>query len=179
MIIYKNAKLDKKILIDWKKSWYMWGSIGVGKTHNAYAFVMATNEKTRELQKKNEVKHIWQGYYYLEFINFAEICNKLRNMPMDSFDGLVKTRTQQEERIIRGKFLIIDDLAAEKRSDYTHDLLMRLVEHRYSNALYTGFTSNLSMGKLPYDARIISRVAGIVGKNKFEIIGKDRRITQE
>jgi len=51
-----------------------------------------------------------------------------------------------------------------------------LVEFRYSNDLYTGFTSNISIGKLPYDARIVSRIAGIVSDNKFEILGKDRRI---
>lgn len=176
MRIYQNAKLDKSIPIDWEKSFYLSGGVGTGKTHNVYAFMLETNRKTQEKKEEDEAKLIWTGYNWITFFNFAGLCDTLRNAPLDSFDGTVKTRTEMEMSVIKKGYLILDDLGAEKRSDYSDDFLMRLVEYRYSNDLYTGFTSNLSLGNLPYDSRIISRIAGIVGKNKHEIKGKDRRI---
>jgi DNA replication protein DnaC len=112
----------------------------------------------------------------LTFVNFAIICDRLRNTPFETDIFVSDNRSEKEQSLMNKHKLIIDDLGAEKRSDYSDDLLMRLVEHRYSAGLYTGFTSNISLGSLPYDARIISRIVGMVDKNKFEITGKDHRV---
>lgn len=176
MRIYKNVKLDKSIAIDWNKSWYLYGEVGRGKTHNAYAVVKETNNFLREQQVKDEECGKFFEYPFVVFINFADVCDKLRNMSLYVNDPFTQTRADAESNIIRKPKLIIDDLGAEKRSDYSDDFLMRLVEYRYSNDLQTGFTSNLSLGKLPYDARIVSRIVGMVKDNKYKILGKDRRI---
>jgi len=176
MNIYENAKLDHSIKLDFDKSWYLLGKVGTGKTHNAYAYYLETNKKTKEIKLENEAKFIFKNYDWIVFYNFATLCDELRNTQFESFNGIEKSRTEKEEAIIKTKYLILDDLGSEKRSDYSDDFLIRLVEFRYSNDLYTGFTSNISIGKLPYDARIVSRIAGIVSDNKFEILGKDRRI---
>ena len=175
MKIYKDAIVNLG-MVDFAKSWYLWGKVGVGKTHNAYGYVQLNNDVLRHKQKEDEKHEKFCDYPFLTFINWAIICERLRNTPIMTDVFISDNRGEKEDSLMNKKKLIIDDLAAEKRSDYTDDLLMRLVEHRYSNALYTGFTSNISMGKLPYDARIVSRIVGIVGKNKFEIIGKDRRV---
>ena len=176
MNIYENAKLDTLIKLDFNESWYLSGGIGTGKTHNAYAYYLETNKKTKEIKLENEAKFIFKNYDWIVFYNFATLCDELRNTQFESFNGIEKSRTEKEEAIIKTKYLILDDLGSEKRSDYSDDFLIRLVEFRYSNDLYTGFTSNISIGKLPYDARIVSRIAGIVSDNKFCITGKDRRI---
>ena len=176
MKIYKNAKLDESIKLNWNKSFYLWGAVGIGKTHNAYALVVKTNKFLRASQVKDEAEHKFYDYPFMTFVNFANICDKLRNAPMEADIFAEDSRSGLEYKMLHKTRLVIDDIGAEKRSDYSDDFLMRLVEYRYSNDLYTGFTSNLSMGNLPYDSRIISRIAGIVGKNKFKITGKDRRL---
>ena len=178
MKIYKNAKLDKSIKLDWDKSFYLWGKVGIGKTHNAYALVIETNTYLRNRQDNDETANLFYDYPFMTFVNFADICDRLRNAPIEADIFAEDSRSGLEYKMLHKKRLIIDDIAAEKRSDYSNDFLMRLVEYRYSNNLYTGFTSNLAIGKLPYEARIVSRIAGIVGNNKFEIKGKDLRLTQ-
>ena len=178
MKIYEKAELSTSIKLDWENSWYLWGSIGSGKTHNCYGLLHKWNNALMKLQEKNEKSGIYGGYPWLRLDNWAIKTDELRNTPLDLDIYLGYNRREKEKILINCKHLVIDDIGAEKRSDYTDDLLMRLLEHRYSNGFYTGFTSNLSIGELPYDARIISRVAGIVGNNKFELTGKDRRITR-
>ena len=72
--------------------------------------------------------------------------------------------------------LILDDLGSEPQSDANLEFLSTIINYRVENVLFLAFTSNLSIGKLPYSARIISRIAGLVGENKFEIKGTDRRL---
>lgn len=176
MKVYKNAKLDNSIKLNWDKSWYLWGKVGRGKTHNAYALAISTNKFLRGSQEVDELENKFYEYPFMTFINFAIICDKLRNAPMEADIFAEDSRSGLEYTTLHKIRLIIDDIGAEKRSDYSDDFLMRLVEYRYSNDLYTGFTSNISIGSLPYDARIVSRIVGMVGKNKFQLIGKDRRI---
>jgi len=173
---YKDAKLDSSIPLNWDISWYLWGEVGIGKTHNAFAFIIATNKKLREQQEIDEVEFKFYEYPFITFVNWADICDKLRNAPLEADIFTEDTRRDIEHKILHKDRLVIDDLGSEKRSDYTDDFLMRLTEHRYSNDLYTGFTSNNNVPELGYDKRIISRIAGIVERNKFRLSGKDRRI---
>jgi len=176
MKIYKDAKLSKLIKLDFKLSWYLWGDVGVGKTHNAFGLLYKWNLKLEKQRTVDEEKGIYVGYPYMRLVNWAILTDDFRNTPLDVDVFAGQNRTEKERSLIHNRYLVIDDIGAEKRSDYTDDLLMRLTEYRYSNGLYTGFTSNLSIGKLPYDARIVSRIVGITGNNKFKITGKDRRL---
>jgi len=173
---YQKATLNTNIKLDWELSWYLYGQVGVGKTHNAYAFVMERNTFLRKQQEIDELNNKFFIYPYFTFLSWADICDKLRNAPMEADIFTEDTRRDIEHKVINKERLIIDDIGSEKRSDYTDDFLMRLVEHRYSNEKYTGFTSNHSLADLGYDKRIISRIAGMVGTNKFELKGKDWRI---
>ena len=176
MKIYKNAKLSPSIKLDWDLSWYLYGTVGGGKTHNAYALVKQTNLFLITRKEKDEDANKFYDYPFMTFVNFAHACDRLRNAPLEADIFAEDSRRGLEHDLIHKKKLVIDDLGSEKRSDYTDDFLMRLTEHRYSNDLYTGFTSNNNVPELGYDKRIISRIAGIVERNKFRLSGKDRRI---
>lgn len=176
MRIYKDAKLSKAIKLDWKVSWYLWGDVGTGKTHNSFGLLHKWNDKLRKQKAEDESKGIFGSYPFISLVNWAIKTDELRNTPLEVDVYLGYNRKEKEELLVKSKHIIIDDIGAEKRSDYTDDLLMRLVEFRYSNGMYTGFTSNLAIGELPYEDRIVSRIAGIVGMNKFELKGKDRRV---
>ena len=176
MKIYKNAKLSPSIKLDWDLSWYLYGTVGGGKTHNAYALVKQTNLFLITRKEVNEAENKFYDYPFMTFVNFAHICDRLRNAPLEADVFAEDSRRGLEHDLIHKKKLVIDDLGSEKRSDYSDDFLMRLVEHRYSNDLYTGFTSNHDVPDLGYDKRILSRIVGMVGKNKFHLQTKDWRI---
>ncbi len=54
--------------------------------------------------------------------------------------------------------LIIDDLGAEKRSDWSDSELFDLIDSRYTNELPTIFTSNKAVRELPEDDRLTDRI---------------------
>ena len=54
--------------------------------------------------------------------------------------------------------LIIDDLGAEKRSDWSDSELFDLIDSRYTNKLPTIITSNKAIRELPEDDRLKDRI---------------------
>lgn len=147
---YIKAKIDNEIKIDLKKSWYLSGLAGTGKTYFCYA-----------TQIKSEA--------FIHIYNFALIVGRLRTADFVE-------RHETEDEIISRKFVIIDDLGSELRTDYSNDLLFRILNSRYEHMRWTGITSNLPVKELPYEDRIKSRILGIVGENRFNLATKDRRV---
>ena len=75
-------------------------------------------------------------------------------------------------------FLLLDDLGAEKVSDFTLQTLYDLLDRRYGECLETLITSNLTLGQLAehyglHGDRLASRIAGM--GTTLAIKGKDRR----
>ncbi len=173
---YREARIDRSILIDWAKPWYLWGDVGCGKTHNAWGVVNKRNADIKISMEMDEKANIFRGYHYIRLYNWVDLCNSLRNAPLNVGDDYTRVRSYIEDGVLNVKYLIIDDIGAEHRSPYTDEFLMRLVENRYTKEMYTGFTSNFDLKNLPYEKRIVSRISGLVGKNRFELRGKDRRI---
>lgn len=54
--------------------------------------------------------------------------------------------------------LVVDDLGAEKLSEYREDLMYEIVNYRLNHGKLMFFTSNYSFDKLPYHPRIVSRI---------------------
>lgn len=154
--MYLNSKLDKSIPIDPSKSFYLHGEPGRGKTHYVYAYM---------------IECINKGVGEPVVIYFPEICSRYKNASFKDKESIIlELQTKRK--------LIVDDVAGEIKSDMSLELLSNMVNYRYENMLYLSFTSNLSIGKLPYDdARIKSRIAGIVKDNKHTLITKkDKRL---
>ncbi len=167
---YQEATINKAITFETKKSWYLSGEPGTGKTYYVWAFYLrwASTEKEKEKQIFDETKTHYT-YELPLIINWAVQCAEFRSTNYQRRDELIS-------EMIRSKWLIIDDVGSEIKTDFSDDILFRVLNERYEEMKYTSFTSNLAIGELHYDGRIISRIAGIVGKNKFKITGKDRRL---
>lgn len=87
---------------------------------------------------------------------------------------------QTEEEIISRysdvTLLVLDDLGAEKSSDFAIQSLYLIIDRRYSREQQTIITSNLSLGEIAEKIgdRIASRIAGMC--KVVELKGKDRRL---
>lgn len=133
---------------------YLWGEIGSGKTYAAYAMLGRIEEMgiTARLYSAPEL-----------FDLLREDFNHKDSYNMD--------------RILANRgVLIIDDLGAEKASEWVSETLYRIVNRRYEQVLPTFITSNLSIGELSERVgdRIASRLAEMCDIIKLE--GADRRI---
>jgi len=98
------------------------GIPGSGKTHVAAAILKEWiwRKTERDVRKNADPEHTLPG----AFINVPEFLAHLRTMGYrDSF--------KQVEHVARKRFLVIDDLGAEKTTDHTLDILYAIINNRY------------------------------------------------
>lgn len=142
-----------------KKGLYLWGDCGVGKTHIVHGFFRKFVEKKigAKLYNSPELLDVIRDYYgksgYYEYRD-----NKLKLL-LD-YEGV----------------LIIDDLGAEKPTQWVAETFYKIINVRYEKMLRTIFTSNLSLEQLA-DAvgdRIPSRIAEMC--EVIHLGGEDRRL---
>ena len=134
---------------------FLTGTVGSGKTYLACAIA-------REL--------VMQGKN-IRFKSAPEFFEDIRA----TFNG--KGREYEIiERLSKASYLIIDDIGAEKSSDFTLDRLYLVIDHRYSDELPTIITSNLSLNEIK--DRIHDRLASRISEMCQTIImpNKDLRI---
>ena len=88
--------------------------------------------------------------------------------------------TETEESIInklcRVSVLLLDDVGAEKASEWVKQTLYLIIDGRYGDLKKTYVTSNLTLNQISnqLDDRISSRIAGMT--NTIRMAGKDRRL---
>lgn len=134
---------------------YICGDVGTGKTHLSVA--LARNIRTSQP----------------EGANFQSATNVLLQLRA----GFSKDVSEKESlrHYQKSQILIIDDLGAEKLSEYVIQAWYSIVDYRYSNMLPTVITSNLTVAEIAerFGDRIASRIAsGIV----LTLKGNDRRL---
>ncbi len=163
---YQEIKSDRQDIINkyTNQSLFITGGAGVGKT-----VLMATMAKIliRELK---ELKWI----SYPAFI--MELQSMFRKEPMRTEYG---QRTPFDEADSLAHFegwICIDDLGAEKLTDYVRQITYFIVNEREQRMLPLIITSNFSLAQIDemIDSRISSRIAGIC--ETIRLMGKDRRI---
>jgi len=139
------------------KGLYLWGECGTGKTHIAYAIMRRCIENRRSAKMYNspEMFDMIREYYGRSF-DYRD--DELRRLV--DFDGL----------------LIIDDIGAEKPTDWVAETFYKIVNVRYEKMLTTIFTSNLSLDKLAEKIgdRVPSRIVEMCEVVKLE--GDDKRL---
>jgi DNA replication protein DnaC len=116
---------------------------------------------------------VQHGEHHGRFLEAVELFLKLR-------DTFSKDSPLDESGILAGyvnvPLLLLDDLGAEKVSDYVKQTLYLLINKRYGDCRDTFITSNLSLEEIghSYGDRLASRIAG---KGEELILkGKDRRL---
>ena len=148
---------------------FLFGTFGVGKTYSMYALA----------------KYFLARQIDVRVINLPSLLNIIRasfskqeaqDSSGNSEYAFVKDMSGIE-KLIKTKILIIDDIGAEKPSDWVAETLYYLINSRYEDDGVTIFTSNLKLGKLKEKIgdRIVSRIAEMCEGNIHEMVGADRR----
>lgn len=140
-------------------SLYLCGPAGTGKTYRAVAMLR------REIEERQNVR--------CRFVSMPELLLRLR--------ATMNEAEEQEIDVVNyyGRIpnLFLDDLGAERVTDWTRASLYIILDRRYANCLPTVITSNWDLNELGeyVGDRIASRIAGMC--EYLEITGPDRRTT--
>lgn len=105
---------------------------------------------------------------YIFLPTFLEDLRASYDNPSPEFDEVL-------DYVKKCKLLIIDDIGAEKPSEWVRERLLSFINTRVSNGLSTIYTSNISMDELEarMGKRIKSRIAG--STKEIKLAGADRR----
>lgn len=142
-----------------RKGLYIWGSVGSGKTHAAYAIF-------KKLKEANVA---------VRFHNTTELIFEIRR----DFERDAYNKTRLDERLPDYEgILILDDIGAERLTDFVLETFYLIVNTRYNQQLPTIFTSNLPISELAerIGDRAASRIVEMCDIVKLD--GEDRRLLQ-
>lgn len=103
---------------------YFCGDVGTGKTHLAVAVMI-------ELIKKRRVPGL--------FVTVPELLDNLRG----AYNDPGRDIDEWMDAVKNADFLVLDDLGAEKPTEWVRERIFVLVNHRYREQLPTVFTSNI------------------------------------
>lgn len=144
-----------------RKGIYLHGDVGTGKTHVAYALYGAAGEVLG-------VKAM--------FRNTSEL---LRAIKLD-FDRNGADKERAEGVIMEFKgLLFLDDLGAEKMTEWVLETFYLILNRRYNEMLPTIITSNFPIAELAerIGDRTVSRIVEMC--DVVELSGEDRRIKNQ
>lgn len=160
----KAAERVEKYLAEWEanreagKGLYFCGGVGTGKTHLAVAVM-------NEVIRKEKVPSL--------FVTVPELLDNMRgayNKPGRDLDEWM-------DSVQNAELLLLDDLGAERPSEWVKERLFVIINHRYREELPTIFTSNIGPKELAAQlgertaSRVISMCEGV------ELEGPDYRET--
>lgn len=129
---------------------FIWGAVGVGKT--TLAFQIAREMVRRDHGKVTRIT-----------------ASKLMIQLKDFGKGSIKEKVA---RLKHADILVLDDLGAEKPSEFSYENIYEILNFRAEWCKYTIITSNKRLGEL--DDRIASRIVGLC--SVVNLTGKDLRL---
>jgi len=165
-IIQKYAeKYDRKE----NRGIYLYGSVGSGKTYSVCALAIDLLAQGYDVQMFNLPR-------LLNIIRSSFTKESVSNESTGNISTAFIHNTSNVEQLTEVEILIIDDIGAEKASDWVAETLYHLINTRYENLKTTIFTSNLNLSELSdkIGDRIVSRIAEMC--EVFKLEGKDRRL---
>lgn len=147
--VSEKLKQAKKKATEEGKGLFVYGSTGTGKTY--FITAIAKGQKTKVQ-------------------NFVELLSEFRDYIQKG------TYHDNLEELTSGKYLFIDDIGAEKTSDFVLEFVYLVVNRRYEDMNKTVFTTNLSLEDFRerYGDRILSRIAEMC--LFVELNGEDKRL---
>ncbi len=144
---------------------FIHGPVGTGKTHLLAAIMCDHAEKRLQRRRPTPIS--------AEYTTLPELMMQIRSTMNPG------SRITEQDIIIRyGKAfdLFLDDIGAEKTTDYSRSVLYLLIEKRSNAKAKTYITSNLTLNEIAsiHGQRIASRIAGMC--KVIKLTGKDRRL---
>ena len=158
---YKDANIEKcsepikeavEKAVDENKGIFIYGNTGVGKTYFCH---------TLQNAKKGTVE------------NFVSLLYEFRDYIQSGFYNV------KMKEMCDVDYLIIDDIGAEKTSDFVVEFLYTIVNRRYENMKRTVLTTNLQLPDFEkrYGDRVLSRISEMCVM--VELTGDDKRLNNE
>ena len=153
----QNIKPPKNIKV---QSCYIHGKTETGKTIQACFILLQESLNSYLLSKVKK----------LGFISVPDLFELIK----ESYKDKEKDATKIVSFYSTVPFLILDDIGANKPSEWVLDILYLIINNRYENLLTTVFTSNLNLSELAEklgDTRIpsrIKRMGKIIKKEKYK-----------
>lgn len=140
----------KKAINDWEEcgNLYLTGDTGSGKTLFACAVLI----------ERAKLDYIENSFYTYDFVSVPDVLRRLRKAMINQDE---ETESDIIEHLYNVDYLVLDDLGAEKTSDWVLQELYLIINHRYEWLKPTIFTSNLTLPELEEqfsDRRIPSRI---------------------
>ena len=140
------------------KGIYIHGAVGTGKTHIAYAI------KAHVEAQPGGWSTLW---------NVVDLMQEIKA----DFGREHLDKRRPEDHLADSRHpVLLDDIGAERATDFVAETLYRVVNARYVGMLPTVFTSNLALGELSdrIGERSASRIAEMC--EVFNLTGGDRRL---
>jgi len=147
-------------------SLYLTGPRGTGKTHMAAAIV-------REIVSDKTPSHSLSG------VQWTSAPDLLLEIRATFRDGSERSEMGIIEQYSDCRLLVLDDLGAEKTSEWSLQTLYTIIDRRYREERQTIITSNLSLDELAaqVDDRIASRLSELC--RVVVLAGADRRVKRK
>lgn len=176
---FKNAKYDDvpaqirqlfEAMPQTRRGIYIHGAVGTGKTHIAYA-----------LKSKWDVpnQNTDNGYIPGRWSQFYNMTELLREIRLDIRRDWSNRKGYDQELLESPNMAILDDVGAEKITDWVAETFYLIVNKRYNDMIPTIFTSNLAIPDLAEKIgnRTASRIVEMC--DVVELVGADRRVTNK
>ena len=171
-----NNSIRKKVAGE--EGLFITGPRGTGKTHLISAIA---GNIIKNLPLHVTKDHDGRTYYfepesksYPLLVNIPKMLMKIKgtfnsDYGIDSEESILN-------KICSVPVLLLDDIGAEKASEWVKQTLYLIIDHRYGDMAKTYVTSNLTLNQIAnqLDDRISSRIAGMT--NTIRMAGKDRRL---
>ena len=161
-----EIKVHFESMVQSRRGIYIYGPVGTGKTH----ILWALRKKRAEIAEDKKTENVMRSWFY----NTTELLHKIRS------DFNNKTEDTLTDLLEYDGILFLDDIGAEKITDWVQETFYMIINKRYEQMLPTIFTSNLPIADLAerIGDRTASRIVEMCEIIKLD--GKDRRLeTQE
>lgn len=151
---------------------YLTGPVGTGKTHAAWTAAWQWCAVTGVVPTAGRDEP--GSLRVPPNVVFTRTTDLLDDMRPGDDGGKQRIRDCQYAEL-----LVLDDIGAEKASEWTREKLYALIDHRYANCLPLIVTSNLDLGDLADQTgdRVASRLAGMSAVVTMD--GYDRRFAPQ